>query len=146
MQNDLAHMVAERCIDYYYEKIQEENLRKYNRIQKRKELRMKKYKTCGFVCILFILILMCMVLLQMETKVRNQSERVAYLQTELNSVINENEDTKKRLMNMTDYEWIEQEALKLGMCYPSEKNVIYYEKPKDDYMIQTEEIPGKEEK
>ena len=87
-----------------------------------------------------------MVLLQMETKVRNQSERVAYLQTELNSVINENEDTKKRLMNMTDYEWIEQEALKLGMCYPSEKNVIYYEIPKDDYMIQTEEIPGKEEK
>ena len=39
MQNDLAHIIAERYIDYYYKKIQEENLRKYNRIQKKKELR-----------------------------------------------------------------------------------------------------------
>ena len=144
MQNDLAHIIAERYIDYYYKKIQEENLRKYNRIQKKKELRKKKCKTCGFVCVLFVLILMCMVLLQMEAKVRNQSERVACLQSELNSVMNENEDTKKRIMDMTDYEWIEQEALKLGMCYPSKECVIYYEIPKDDYMIQVEEIPDKE--
>lgn len=141
MQNDLAHAVAERCIDYYYEKIQEENIRKYNRIQKRKELRMKKYKTCGFICVLLVLISMCMVLLQMETKVRNQSVRVASLQSELNSVTAANEDAKKRLMDAVDYQWIEQEAIKLGMCYPSRDHVIYYEIPKEDYMIQNEEIP-----
>ena len=29
MQNDMATVIAERCIDYYYDKIQEENLKKY---------------------------------------------------------------------------------------------------------------------
>ena len=141
MQNDLAHVVVERCIDYYYNKIQEENLRKYNRIQKRKELRMKKYKTCGFICVLLVLISICMMLLQMEFKVRGQVEWVEYLQSELNSVMNENEDAKKRLMDSVDYQWIEQEAIKLGMCYLSKEHVIYYETPKADYMLQSEEIP-----
>lgn len=141
MQNDLATLVAERCIDYYYDKLQEENIRKYNRIQKAKELRQRKQKTIGSIIVLFAMIVMCMYLIQMEFRVRNQAAHVAYLQSELNSITNTNQDTKKRLMDSIDYQWIEQEALKLGMTYPSSDSVIYYEVQQEDYMIQTEEIP-----
>lgn len=143
MQNDLAATVAERCIDYYYNKIQEENERKYNRIQKRRELRKKKYKTWLGIGVLLVMIALCMSLVFMEMQVRNQSLQVARLQSELNSITNENADAKKRLIDSADYHWVEQEAKKLGMTYPSPDKVVYYDAPTEDFMIQTQEIPEK---
>lgn len=143
MQNDLAATVAERCIDYYYNKIQEENERKYNRIQKRRELRKKKYKTWLGIGVLLVMIALCMSLVFMEMQVRNQSLQVARLQSELNSITNENVDAKKRLIDSADYQWVEQEAKKLGMTYPSPDKVVYYDAPTEDFMIQTQEIPEK---
>lgn len=143
MQNDLAATVAERCIDYYYNKIQEENERKYNRIQKRRELRKKKYKTWLSIGVLLVMIALCMSLVFMEMQVRNQSLQVARLQSELNSITNENADAKKRLIDSADYQWVEQEAKKLGMTYPSPDKVVYYDAPTEDFMIQTQEIPEK---
>ncbi len=143
MQNDLAATVAERCIDYYYNKIQEENERKYNRIQKRRELRKKKYKTWLGIGVLLVMIALCMSLVFMEMQVRNQSLQVARLQSELNSITNENADARKRLIDSADYQWVEQEAKKLGMTYPSPDKVVYYDAPTEDFMIQTQEIPEK---
>ncbi len=143
MQNDLAATVAERCIDYYYNKIQEENERKYNRIQKRRELRKKKYKTWLSIGVLLVMIALCMSLVFMEMQVRNQSLQVARLQSELNSITNENADARKRLIDSADYQWVEQEAKKLGMTYPSPDKVVYYDAPTEDFMIQTQEIPEK---
>lgn len=143
MQNDLAATVAERCIDYYYNKIQEENERKYNRIQKRRELRKKKYKTWLSIGVLLVMIALCMSLVFMEMQVRNQSLQVARLQSELNSITNENVDARKRLIDSADYQWVEQEAKKLGMTYPSPDKVVYYDAPTEDFMIQTQEIPEK---
>ena len=143
MQNDLAATVAERCIDYYYNKIQEENERKYNRIQKRRELRKKKYKTWLSIGVLLVMIALCMSLVFMEMQVRNQSLQVARLQSELNSITNENADARKRLIESADYQWVEQEAKKLGMTYPSPDKVVYYDAPTEDFMIQTQEIPEK---
>lgn len=141
MQNDMATVIAERCIDYYYDKIQEENLKKYNWIQKKKELRRKKYRTMGEVCLLLVMIILCMSIIWMEVRVRDQAVQVAELQSELNSITNKNADAKKRLEDAADYQWIEQEAKKLGMTYPSADMVVYYDAPSEDYMIQTEEIP-----
>ena len=45
------------------------------------------------------------------------------------------------MMDAADYAWIEQEARKLGMTYPTQDMVIYYNAPTEDYMIQTQEIP-----
>ena len=143
MQNDLAATVAERCIDYYYNKIQEENERKYNHIQKRRELRKKKYKTWLGIGVLLVMIALCMSLVFMEMQVRNQSLQVARLQSELNSITNENADARKRLIDSADYQWVEQEAKKLGMTYPSPDKVVYYDAPTEDFMIQTQEIPEK---
>lgn len=143
MQNDLAATVAERCIDYYYNKIQEENERKYNRIQKRRELRKKKYKTWLSIGVLLVMIALCMSLVFMEMQVRNQSLQVARLQSELNSITNENADARKRLIDSADYQRVEQEAKKLGMTYPSPDKVVYYDAPTEDFMIQTQEIPEK---
>lgn len=143
MQNDLAATVAERCIDYYYNKIQEENERKYNRIQKRRELRKKKHKTWLGIGVLLVMIALCMSLVFMEMQVRNQSLQVARLQSELNSITNENADARKRLIDSADYQWVEQEAKKLGMTYPSPDKVVYYDAPTEDFMIQTQEIPEK---
>ncbi len=143
MQNDLAATVAERCIDYYYNKIQEENERKYNHIQKRRELRKKKYKTWLSIGVLLVMIALCMSLVFMEMQVRNQSLQVARLQSELNSITNENADARKRLIDSADYQWVEQEAKKLGMTYPSPDKVVYYDAPTEDFMIQTQEIPEK---
>lgn len=143
MQNDLAATVAERCIDYYYNKIQEENERKYNRIQKRRELRKKKYKTWLSIGVLLVMIALCMSLVFMEMQVRNQSLQVARLQSELNSITNENADARKRLIDSADYQWVEQEAKKLGMTYPSPDKVVYYDAPTEDFMLQTQEIPEK---
>lgn len=141
MNSDMATAVAERCIEYYYDKIQEENLRKYNRIQKKKELRRKKYQTVGGAFLLLVMIVLCMSIIWMEVRLHNQVIQAAELQSEINSITSENADAKKRLENAADYEWIEQEAKKLGMTYPSADMVVYYETPDEDYMIQTEEIP-----
>ena len=102
MQNDMATVIAERCIDYYYDKIQEENLKKYNRIQKKKELRRKKYRTMGEVCLLLVMIILCMSIIWMEVRVRDQAVQVAELQSELNSITNKNADAKKRLEDAAD--------------------------------------------
>lgn len=89
------------------------------------------------------MIALCMSLVFMEMQVRNQSLQVARLQSELNSITNENADARKRLIDSADYQWVEQEAKKLGMTYPSPDKVVYYDAPTEDFMIQTQEIPEK---
>ncbi len=143
MQNDMATTVAERCIDYYYDKIQQENQKKYEQIQKRKELRRRKYRAMNHIALMFVMIGLCMFMVWMEMRVRSQALQVEWLQSELNNVVSENVDTKKRMMDTADYAWIEQEAKKLGMTYPTQDMVIYYDTPAEDYMIQTQEIPEK---
>ena len=141
MQTDMATTVAERCIDDYYDKIEQENKRKYEEIQKRKELRRHKYKTAANIAVLLVMIGLCMSMVFLEMRVRSQALHVAGLQSELNHIVSENTDTKKRMMDAADYAWIEQEARKLGMTYPTQDMVIYYNAPTEDYMIQTQEIP-----
>lgn len=84
---------------------------------------------------------LCMSMVFLEMRVRSQALHVAGLQSELNHIVSENTDTKKRMMDAADYAWIEQEARKLGMTYPTQDMVIYYNAPTEDYMIQTQEIP-----
>ena len=141
MMKDMAHAIAERYIDFYYEKLEEENTRKYNRLQKRKELRKKRARVIVLSGVLVVMIVMCMALLGMEMRVRNQANEVVDLQARINDVVNQNEDMKKRLMDSADYRWVACEAQKLGMTYPGREHVCYYDVPKEDYMLQLDEIP-----
>ena len=75
MQTDMATTVAERCIDYYYDKIEQENKRKYEEIQKRKELRRHKYKTAANIAVLLVMIGLCMSMVFLEMRVRSPCGR-----------------------------------------------------------------------
>ena len=83
----MATTVAERCIDYYYDKIEQENKRKYEEIQKRKELRRHKYKTAANIAVLLVMIGLCMSMVFLEMRVRSQALHVAGLQSELNHIV-----------------------------------------------------------
>ncbi len=85
----------------------------------------------------------CCFMLSMQAKVTNQSDTITILQAELETLEEDNDAYETRINNSLDLEAIRETAInKLGMVYPSEGQVVYYDLTESDYVRQYQDVPA----
>ena len=141
MGNDAAYQLAERIIEYNYKKRQQEYLRQYQYLQNKKEIRKRRKNAWMMFLLVFIMMILCGTMVTMEIQVRESEERIVSLQTELSELKKQNKEAQKRLFGREDYDWIMQEAIKLGMSQATADRVVYYSIEENDCMEQYQSIP-----
>ena len=84
--------------------------------------------TCAFMLINYI---------QLQAELTNRTKRLATLESRLNSMRLENDETYNRITSSIDLEEIKRVAIgELGMTYASEGQIITYAGVNNDYMRQ----------
>lgn len=141
MKNDKALIVAEHMIDFYYQKKQQENLKRYQWIQRKNTLKDTKKNLIDCTLAGMIIFALCFTMLDLEMRARRHSENINVIQSKLEEVKNQNTDAMKRLSDTADYQHIREEAHKMGMSHADKDRIIYYDISESDYMIQVKDIP-----
>lgn len=123
--------------------------RKQNDEIKRQQVR-KQVKTSpmNFGYIFFMMIAMlvvCVVLIgyvELQADITNKINRISRLESQLNDLRLENDETYTKIMSGVDLEEIKRIAInELGMKYAKEGQVITYSGEGSDYVRQYKEIP-----
>ena len=85
----------------------------------------------------------CFMYLHSNSILNKHEREVTALQTQLQTVQEQNNSLKESLNKTIDLDEIYQTATgRLGMVYAGEDQVIYYDSSNDDYIRQYESIPG----
>lgn len=80
--------------------------------------------------------------LQLHASLNQSVQHVALLKEQVLELKNENDATQKQIGNSVNLDTIRQKAMdELGMVYPQEEQIEFFEVDKDDYMNQYENIP-----
>ncbi|MCI9446994.1 MAG: hypothetical protein HFH36_06300 [Lachnospiraceae bacterium] len=80
--------------------------------------------------------------LQLQSDLNKNVRSVAALESELLDLKDDNDAVQKKISNSIDMENVRQQAMdELGMVYPQEDQIEYFEVENDDYMNQYEDIP-----
>ncbi len=94
------------------------------------------------VCVVAILGVAFMGYLRMESSNASRSSNITSLQQQLSDLKMENDAALSSIENSVDLDQIKIEASNLGMVYISNSQMIEYQSPTADYVIQYEEIPA----
>ena len=82
--------------------------------------------------------------LQMRAELTRNTKRVASLESEVLTLKSNNDSKQQKLEASIDLEAIRKKAMEeLGMVYPSQGQIEYFEMKDSDYMSQYKEIPSK---
>ena len=88
--------------------------------------------------------LIAVLFVQMQSQMTTRMKNVANLESQLADLRADNDARYKNLTTSTDLEHIKKVAMKkLGMKYPTEKQVVYYTVENSNFMDQYEDIPSK---
>lgn len=139
---DTALQIAERIIDYNHKKEQQAYLRRQQYREHKKHMHHLRKTVCMLTIAASILMVCCGTIVTLEMQVREREARVSALRVELAEIKQENREAQKRISQVTDYDWVREQAFKLGMSKITEKNVIYYSVEATDYMEQHQSIPA----
>lgn len=112
----------------------------------RKNREKAHYMNFGYVLFLMAALIVSGVVLinyiQLQAEVRSNVKKIAAMESTLNSMQQENDETYSRLMSSVDLEEIKRIAIgELGMTYASEDQVITYSNERSDYVRQYSDIP-----
>ena len=83
-------------------------------------------------------------MLSMQAMVAEQSTEITALQSRLEALTDDNNAYEARINGSLNLQSIRERALAMGMVYPSEGQVLYYELSEDDYVRQYASVPGVE--
>lgn len=90
----------------------------------------------------FVTLVACLMMLSMQAEVTNQGNTITMLQAKIESMEEENNAYETRINNSIDLEAIRDTAInKLGMVYPTEGQVLYYDLTESDYVRQYQDVP-----
>ena len=80
--------------------------------------------------------------IKLQSDITIRLENIAALETSVNNLKADNDATSKRLATSLRMEDVKSQAIDvLGMSYPSEDQIVYYEIDRADFMSQYGEIP-----
>lgn len=79
--------------------------------------------------------------IKLQSDVTIHLESIAALENSVNELRCENDATEKRLATSVKLSDVRSQALALGMTYPTEDQIVYYEIDGADFMSQYGEIP-----
>lgn len=84
----------------------------------------------------------CTLMLSMQAKVTNQSDTISLLQSEIEALTDDNNAYEARINSSVNLEQIRDAAInRLGMVYPTEGQVLYYDLTEADYVRQFRDVP-----
>lgn len=126
--------------------IRREREKKPSRVDLRKQLIAERNKqralamTPGYVAFLVVMILaVCVtavIYIKLQTDSNLYTNRIASLKTEVEKLSADNTALEKRISTEIEMDKIKTKALKKGMNYPGEDQIIYYSLDTADYMNQ----------
>ena len=120
--------------------IEEARRRKNRRNAARRNRQRAMEMSRGYVVFLTV----CVLFVQMQSQMTTRMKNVANLESQLADLRADNDARYKNLTTSTDLEHIKKVAMKkLGMKYPTEKQVVYYTVENSNFMDQYEDIPSK---
>lgn len=79
--------------------------------------------------------------IKLQSDVTIHLESIAALETSVNQMKSDNDATEKRLATAVKLADVKSQALELGMTYPTQDQIVYYEIDGADFMSQYSEIP-----
>lgn len=138
---DAAWLIAERITEYHQEKKQQEYLRHQQYIQHKKHMRCLRKSVCMLTMAASVMMALCGTIVTLELQVKEREARLASLRVEISDLKKENQEAEKRLSQEADYQWVREEAVKMGMSRATADRVIYYSVEDSDYMEQHSNIP-----
>ena len=108
----------------------------------------ERWMSRGYVAFLTVCVvvsaLIAVLFVQMQSQMTTRMKNVANLESQLADLRADNDARYKNLTTSTDLEHIKKVAMKkLGMKYPTEKQVVYYTVENSNFMDQYEDIPSK---
>lgn len=124
--------------------------RKQNDEIKRQQVR-RRVKSApmnlGYIFFMMIaMLVVCVVLIgyiELQADITNKISRISQLESQLNDLKLDNDETYTKIMSSVDLEEIKRIAInELGMKYAKEGQVITYSGEGSDYVRQYKEIPG----
>lgn len=142
LENNSALFVAEQLMEYSHKKERQAKQRQHQYLEHKKEMRYSRKSVFILSGIAGIMLALCVTIIFLGMQVREREVRVESLVTEVSELRKENKEAEKRISNKADYQWVREEALKLGMSQVTKDRVIYYSLEDKDYMVQHEDIPA----
>ncbi|MGN0170591.1 MAG: hypothetical protein ACI39H_07515 [Lachnospiraceae bacterium] len=86
---------------------------------------------------------LCAVYIHLISQLNIRMNKVASLESQLINLTEENDSLEKSIETSVDLEQIRKTAIKeLGMVYPEEDQIVYYQLDNNDYMEQYKDIPS----
>ena len=87
-------------------------------------------------------VFLCATYLQVQSNITASRRNIGQLESKLQTLRTDNNALENRIQMLLDLNYIYQVATEeLGMTYPSDDQVIYYEKSESEYVRQYEDIP-----
>ena len=84
----------------------------------------------------------CVLMLSMQAKVTNQGNTITKLQSQIETLTDDNNAYEARINSSVDLDQIRDVAMnQLGMVYPTEGQVVYYDQTEADYVRQYQDVP-----
>lgn len=141
MLDEMVIHMTEDEIDAYYERMERENLRRYYAIRANRTIKEDRIRLCKLVALTILFLVVCIIFLKLNFQVQQRVYHVAVLQKEIDELRLVNADAKKRIDDSADLHAIQEKAVELGMTYPKQGNIRYYQVVGSDYMYQECSIP-----
>lgn len=105
-----------------------------------------RHMTMPYVLVLLVAtlatVVICYQYLQLQSSITNHKHQIQTYQSKLSEIKIQNNADEESLKIYTDLDYIYEAATKeLGMVYPSEDQIIQYDKTESEYVRQYEDIP-----
>lgn len=129
------------------ERTNEEELPRYAKVRKAQtrkglKLAMNPAFAVFLACSVAATLAACTLMLSMQAKVTGQSDTISLLQSEIETLTDNNNAYEARINSSVNLERIRDIAVnQLGMVYPTESQVVYYDLTEADYVRQFHDIP-----
>jgi len=121
------------------ERRQAEQKRRRRRAARRNRERALKM-SAGYVAFLSVCVMVVafteVAYVNLQSDLIIRQKRMETLEQEISDLKTDNDSAYKRISTSVNLKEIKKQAKKLGMKYPSEKQIIYYSIENSDYMIQ----------
>ncbi len=122
-------------------RISEQKRRRRRAARRNRERALKM--NAGYVFFLSVCVmvsgLICAAYVSLQSDIIIRQEKIAALEREISDLKLDNDAAYKRLTASVDLKKMKKKAKKLGMKYPTEKQIIYYTIDNSDYMTQYSE-------
>ena len=84
----------------------------------------------------------CAVLLKMQADSRNHMDQIAALENQILELKTKNDAARNKIERSINLKQVRDIAInQMGMRYPTQDQIIYFEVDEDDYMNQYQDIP-----